>query len=206
MQTLFISWIYMMGIFDMNTSFQMNIDLNQSNNRIVYIGHATVLIQLDNLNIITDPMFSGHIGYFARRYVESGIKFENLPPIDAILISHEHPDHLDKPSLKRFPKETAVIVSKGLGERIRKMEFKDVRDLGWWKSTKIKETTITATPAKHIFSKSSGYVIEGSRNIFFTGDTGLFDGFKEIGQRFKIDMALLPIGDYHPRLWFHPGF
>lgn len=203
---VFVPLIWLLGIFNMNTSFQINIDSDQNSNRIVYIGHATVLIQLDNLNIITDPMFSEHIGYFARRYVESGIKFENLPPIDAILISHEHPDHLDKPSLKRFPKETVVIVSKGLGERIRKMGFKDVREMSWWQITKIKEVTITATPAKHIFSKSSSYVIEGSRNIFFIGDTGLFDGFKEVGKRFKIDMALLPIGDYHPRLWFIPRF
>lgn len=99
-----------------------------------------------------------------------------------------------------------MIVSRGLGERIRNLGFTDVRELSWWESTKIKKVEITATPAKHILSKCSGYIIEGSQRVYFAGDTGLSDGFKEIGQRFKIDVAILPIGDYYPRLWFVPGF
>lgn len=177
-----------------------------SENSITYIGHATVLVHLDNLNIITDPILSGYIGFYAKRYVEPGIKFEQLPTIDVILISHEHNDHLDYSTLKRFPKNIPVIISKGLGETIRKLGFNDVRELSCWESTKIKNVRITDTPAKHILSKSSSYIIKGSKTVFFAGDTGLFDGFKEIGQKFKIDVAVLPIGDYHPRFWFIPGF
>lgn len=175
-------------------------------NSITYIGHATLLVCLENLSIITDPIFSEKIGWIAKRYVEPGIKFEKLPPIDAILISHEHNDHLDKPTLKRFPKDIPVIISKGLGRKIKKLGFSDVRELNWWESTRVKGATITATPAKHILSRISSFVIEGSKTVCFAGETGLFDGFKEIGQRFRIDVALLPIGDYHPRLWFIPGF
>lgn len=176
-------------------------------NSITYIGHATILIHLDNLNFITDPMLSDYIGWFAKRCVEPGIKFENLPSIDAILISHEHNDHLDKSTLKRFSKDIPVIISKGLGKRIKKLGFSDVRELNWWKSTWINDTVITAVPAKHIFSKSSGFIIKHhNKAVYFAGDTGLFDGFREIRQKFKIDVAVLPIGDYHPRLWFIPGF
>lgn len=181
-------------------------ELSTGENSLTYIGHATVLIRLDDLNIITDPMFSDYIGGFAKRYVKPGMEFERLPGIDAIIISHEHYDHLDKPTLEKFLKDIPVITSKGLGEKIRRLGFTDVRELSWWESTTIKNVTITATPASHILSKISSYVIEGSTTVFFAGDTGLFDGFKEIGQRFKIDMAVLPIGDYRPRLWFIPGF
>lgn len=180
--------------------------LDPGENSITYVGHATVLIHLGNLNIVTDPVFGDYIGWFAKRNIAPGIKFEELPPIDAILISHEHADHLDKPTLKKFAKDIPVITPKGLGKKLTNLGFGDVRELSWWESTMIKEATITAAPARHILSKSSSYIVEGSGTVFFTGDTGLFDGFKEIGQRFKINLALLPIGDYHPRLWFIPGF
>lgn len=175
-------------------------------NWVAYIGHATVLIHLDNVNIITDPVFSDRIGWFAKRYIKPGIAFEKLPEIDMILISHEHWDHLDKPTLRRFPRDIPVIISAGLGDRIRKLGFKDVREISWWEATAIGNIKITATPAQHIASRISSYVIEGSKTVFFAGDTGLSDEFREIGSRFDIDLALLPIGDYHPRLSFIPGF
>ncbi|MBI3587250.1 MAG: MBL fold metallo-hydrolase [Ignavibacteriales bacterium] len=180
--------------------------VSMNNNSITYIGHATVLIHLDSLSIMTDPMFNDYLGYFAKRYIKPGISFENLPPIDVILISHEHYDHLHEPSLERFPKDIIVIISKGLGETIRKLGFKDVREMDWWESTMIKGVNITAVPAKHIFSKPSGYIMQGTKTVFFAGDTGLFDEFTEIGNRFNIDISLLPIGDYYPYLWFIPGF
>ena len=175
---------------------------------ITYIGHATVLIHFKNINIITDPVFSESINFgLSKRYVKPGIPFERLPKIDAILISHEHSDHLDKPTLRRFSKNIPVIISRGLDKRIRKLGFNDVRDLSWWENTEINNALITAVPAKHRLSKPSGFVIEhNNKVVYFAGDTGLSDGFKEIGQRFKIDVALLPIGDYKPHLWFIPGF
>jgi L-ascorbate metabolism protein UlaG (beta-lactamase superfamily) len=132
-------------------------------NSITYIGHATVLIHLDNINIITDPVFGNYTSGIFKRYVEPGIKFENLPPIHAILITHEHNDHLDNPTLRRFSKIIPVIISKGLGKRISRLGFSDVRELEMWQTAKIEALRITATPAKHIFSKSMNFVIEGSR-------------------------------------------
>lgn len=174
---------------------------------ITYIGHATVLIHLDNMNIITDPMFSKHLSWFFKRYVEPGIRFEELPPVSAILISHEHSDHLDKSTLRRFSKNIPVFIPKGLGKEIWKLGFRDVREMQTWQTANLEKLKITGTPAKHMFSrKCTSFIIEGSKTIFFAGDTGLTDEFSEIGRRFEIDLAVLPIGDYHPYLWFIPGF
>ncbi|MFA5806215.1 MAG: MBL fold metallo-hydrolase [Melioribacteraceae bacterium] len=176
-------------------------------NSVTYIGHATVLIHLDDLNIITDPIYSTYMSILAKRHIESGIDFEKLPAIDAILISHEHWDHLDKSTLGKFPKNTPVIISKGLGDKIQKLGFTDVRELSWWDSTQVKQATIIAVPVKHILSKPSGYIIKhNNQTVYFAGDTGLSDHFREIGNKYSIDIALLPIGDYYPRLWFIPGF
>ncbi len=174
---------------------------------VTYIGHSTILIHTCDLNIITDPVYSNSLSILAKRKIEPGIDFEKLPPIDAILISHEHLDHYDKSTLRRFPKSTPIVISKGLGTKIQKSGFTDVRELLWWDSTQIKHAIIIAVPAKHILSKPSGYIIKlNNKIIFFAGDTGISDHFREIGNKYIIDVALLPIGDYYPRLWFIPGF
>ncbi len=182
------------------------VDLEVPGNRIIPIGHSTVLIQLDGLNIITDPIFSQRILGFSKRYVEPGITFENLPNIDAIIISHEHFDHFDKKSLRGFNKNIPFIVSKGLRRKAENLGFQDVRELGWWECTKTYQLKITATPAKHFLSHSLSYLIEGTKTIFFAGDTGLNRYFENIGKKFNIDVALLPMGAYRPHLSFIPGF
>lgn len=180
----------------------LTIDINQAGNRIVSIGHSTVLIQLDGLNIITDPVFSTHILGFTKRHIEPGIPFKKLPKINAIIISHEHDDHLDKATLKKFDKNIPIIIPEGLKHGIAKLGFKDIRGLKWWEKTEIDGLKITATPAKHFLSHIISCVIEGSKTVYFAGDAGLSDYFKEIGKKFNIDVAMIPMGAYRPFLSF----
>ena len=173
-------------------------------NSVTYIGHATVLVHLDSLNIITDPLFSNYLGgWFAKRYVEPGIKFERMPSIDMILISHNHWDHLDKSTLKRFSKDIPVIISKELGEKVRNLGFSNVIELDWWENTEINNVKITAVPSEHDGTNPTGFIIEyNNKIVYFAGDTGLSDYFNEIGTKFRIiDVAILPIGDYRPEFF-----
>jgi len=145
--------------------------------KITYIGHATVLIELDGAHILTDPNFAPRL-YFFRRLSRVGIPFEHLPKIDLILQSHAHFDHLNKPTLTRFVKDTPIIAARGLSKIFQRMGFTDA--VGW-----------------------SGFIVEGKEGtVYFPGDAAYSQKyFQEIGRRFRIDVALLPIGAYRPR-WF----
>lgn len=209
----FVLWIGLIAVLSLDSAFHetrktkpLAVDINSHGNRIIPIGHSTVLTQLDGLNIITDPIFSNRILWFSKRYVEPGIPFEKLPKIDAIVISHEHYDHFDKTTLKKFDKNISIIVSMGLKNKVADLGFQDIREIGWWEYTKIKSTKITAVPVKHFLSHASSYVIKGSKTVYFAGDTGLNGYFGEIGRKFNIDVALLPMGAYRPYLSFIPAF
>lgn len=172
---------------------------------VTYVGHATALIHLNDLNLLTDPVYSETVCFIIKRHVQPGIRFEDLPVIDAILISHEHWDHLDKATLKRFDKKIPVIISKGLEKKLESMGFTDVRGLDYEEHTTLGNVRITAYPVAHRVSKSSSYLIEGDKTIYFVGDSGLTDKFRSIGDNYDVDATLLPIGAYKPRLWFIPG-
>jgi len=180
----------------------LTIDINQAGNRIVSIGHSTVLIQLDGLNIITDPIFSTHILGFTKRHIEPGIPFKKLPKINAIIISHEHDDHFDKATLKKFDKNIPIVIPEGLKHDVMKLGFKDIRGLKWWEKTEIGGLRITSAPAKHFLSHIISCVIEGTKTVYFAGDAGLSDYFGEIGKKFNIDVAMLPMGAYRSFLSF----
>jgi len=141
-----------------------------------------------------------------RRKTPPGILFDDLPPIDLILISHGHWDHFDLNTLRRFPRDIPIIVPRKLGRYLEIIGFKRVKELKVWEREEIKEVKITAVSAQHysginpLFSPSDyqGYLIQGSRTLYFAGDTSLFEGLRDIGERYKIDLALLPIGAYKP--------
>ena len=204
-----ILWLILAVISVLNSVFYkikkakpLTIDINQAGNRIVSIGHSTVLIQLDGLNIITDPIFSTHILGFTKRHIEPGIPFKKLPKINAIIISHEHDDHFDKATLKKFDKNIPIVIPEGLKHDVMKLGFKDIRGLKWWEKTEIGGLRITAAPAKHFLSHIISCVIEGTKTVYFAGDAGLSDYFGEIGKKFNIDVAMLPMGAYRPFLSF----
>ena len=183
------------------------LNFEKGENSVLFIGHSTTLIHLNGVNILTDPNFNNWLTIF-RRLREAGVRIDNLPPIDVILISHPHRDHLDKWTIEQFPKNIPVYISKGNGKYLREWGFTNIYELDVWETRIMKGIKITAAPAKHSGARNSpwaefpealGYIIQGEVTVYFAGDTGLFEGFKEIGKYSQIDMALLPIGAYRPR-------
>lgn len=185
--------------------------------RVTYINHATVLIQIGGINILTDPIWSARAGPVSwlgsKRIRAAGVKMEDLPDIHIILISHDHYDHLDIPTLKSLTTDNRPVILAGLGMRRHLKDCSDVVELDWWEEYHHKSgTKITFVPSRHnsgrgIFDKNKtlwgGYVIEKSqKRLLFLGDTGFGEFLEELATRFDyFDLAILPIGNYEKR-WF----
>jgi len=181
---------------------------------LTWIGHATFLVQLGGRSILIDPVFSKRITVVPR-LVAPGIAFDALPKIDAVLITHNHRDHMDAPTLARFGGDVHFVVPKGLGAWFRRQGRTRVTELEWWGSAEVDGARVTFVPSQHWSMRSpfdrneslwGGYVVEdGTHRVYHSGDTAWFEGFSEIGQRAgAIDVAMLPIGAYEPR-WFMKG-
>lgn len=186
---------------------------NRTKNTITWIGHSTFLIQCGGLNIVTDPVWAMRMG-FAKRQSEPGLSIHELPPIDIVLISHAHYDHLHIRSLKALPGSPILLVPEGLSRMLRRKGFSHVEEMPWWQSTTIQDVTFTMMPAQHWTRRTlwdmntshwGSWLIQKSgelgQSIFFAGDSGYFRGYKMIGERYEIDTAIMPIGAYEPE-WF----
>jgi len=187
--------------------------------RITFVGHSTVLIQQDGHNILVDPVWSERIGPFSwlgtRRHRPPGIRFEDLPPIDLVLVSHDHYDHLDLPTLKKLDSANSgmrIIVPLGLGGLLARSGVEaESLELDWWQESSIGGVKITAVPAAHWSSRGlgqpnrtlwAGYFIAGSAAVYYAGDTGWGQHFKSVRERLgRPRVALIPIGAFKPR-WF----
>jgi len=169
---------------------------------ITYVGHSTVAISLDGVTLVTDPLLRRRIGHLVRY----------APPVvpvaaDAVLISHAHQDHLDPPSLAKLGRETPLIVPAGVAGLLRRRRFRDIRELVPGDRVSIGSVEIEATAADHpgnrpptrIHVQSLGYLVRGSRTVYFAGDTGLFPGMARIGDE-PIDVALIPIDGWGPKV------
>jgi L-ascorbate metabolism protein UlaG (beta-lactamase superfamily) len=182
---------------------------------VTWIGHSTLLIQLDGVNVLTDPHWSGRASpvSFAgpRRVTPPGLGFEDLPPIHLVLISHDHYDHLDRATVERLAAvhRPRFLVPLGLKAWFAGLGISDVVELDWWQSRVERGLTLTCLPAQHFSGRSfsgqnrtlwSGWAIAGrDRRLFFGGDTGYYDVFKEIGARLgPFDLAAIAIGAYLP--------
>lgn len=198
---------------------QENIDLSVINNprdktQITWLGHNTFLIQVNKINIIVDPLFSKYLENVKR--VNTSKNFpEKLPKIDYVIISHNHFDHLSFTSIKELKGQPKFIVPEGLKQLFIGNGYKDncIKELSWFETTYLNKIKITFVPSKHISNRGffnkykslwGGYIIEdiGSDNsIYFAGDSAYFNGFKTIGEKFKIKYALMPIDCYEPE-WY----
>jgi L-ascorbate metabolism protein UlaG (beta-lactamase superfamily) len=183
------------------------------------VNHSTVLVQIDGLNLLTDPVWSDRVGPASwlgvKRLREPGLRIEDLPPIDAGLLSHNHYDHLDLPTLRRIEERFRAPVITGLGnaEFLRRKGIPGGVDLGWWEDHVLAPgVRVTAVPAAHFSGRGlfdrdrtlwCGFVVEGpSGRVYYAGDTGWGPHFAEVRARFgPVRLALLPIGAYRPR-WF----
>ncbi|MCC5811378.1 MAG: MBL fold metallo-hydrolase [Ectothiorhodospiraceae bacterium] len=193
---------------------------NRTESTLTWIGHATFLIQLGGLNILTDPHLSPRAAPLQwlgpKRVMPPGLAFEDLPPIDLVVISHDHYDHLDDPTVRRLigSHQPHFFVPLRLGRWLRKRGAEHVTELDWWQAAGHGESRLTAVPVQHFSGRGpfhnrtlwAGWMLElAGRKVFFAGDTGYSRDFADIGRRFApVDLALLPIGAYESRHFMKP--
>jgi N-acyl-phosphatidylethanolamine-hydrolysing phospholipase D len=186
---------------------------------LTWVGHTSFLMQIGGLNILTDPMWSDRASpvRFAgpRRWVPPAVDFDRLPPIDAVLLSHDHYDHLDSDTVSRIAARYPAAkwyAPLGVAEFVRRREARDVAEHDWWDETAFGDIVITCVPAQHFSGRTLGKrnntlwcgwtVRSASTSVFFAGDTALHPEFGRIAADCgPFDYAILPIGAYEPR-WF----
>ncbi|MES2505766.1 MAG: MBL fold metallo-hydrolase [Verrucomicrobiota bacterium] len=171
---------------------------------VTWLGHAGFFAQISGVNILIDPNWALWHGPI-KRLRHPSVWASDLPPIDLVLVTHAHYDHLHLPSLRRVARGQPIIVPKGVGGIVKRAGFGQIVELDTWQRAKFRDLRITLTPARHWGARMihdthrgfGGYLISSpQRSLFHCGDSSLFDGFTEIGQRAQIDLALMPIGAY----------
>jgi N-acyl-phosphatidylethanolamine-hydrolysing phospholipase D len=182
---------------------------------VIWVGHSTLLLQLDGINFLTDPTWSLRVGPWSgrvgvRRFTPPGIAFEDLPPIDFVLISHDHYDHLDEATVRRLARafNPRFVVPLGIKAWLADRGITNVSELDWGQAITVKGLEIVCTPAQHGSGRTlldsgrrlwASWVVIGSQRFYFGGDTGYAPHLAMIGEAFgPFDLAALPIGSYTP--------
>lgn len=188
--------------------------------RITWLGHSSTLIEIDGKRVLIDPVWGERVSPFSfagpQRFHPPPLALEDLPPIDAVLISHDHYDHLDHPTIVALnQRRVRFVVPLGVGAHLEHWDVHPSRitELDWWEETALGDVILTATPARHFSGRSltfgdrdrtlwAGWALRGPQHrVYYSGDTAMFPGFAEIGERLgPFDAALIETGAYDP-LW-----
>ncbi len=183
---------------------------------LTWLGHAAFLVRTGGKTILTDPYLTPHASPFTfmgpRRFVPPGISIPRLPPVDVLIVSHNHYDHLDARAVEALAgkERMVVLVPLGLGDFFRRRGYRDVRELDWHDRARIGEVTVTALPAIHFSSRGlfdrnktlwmSAAITSPTQRLYFSGDTAYGPVFRELGARYgPFDAALVSIGAYLPQ-------
>lgn len=172
--------------------------------RITWIGHASFFLQFAGHSVIVDPNWAKWHGP-VKRSRKPGLNLHGVPEVDLVLVTHAHFDHLHKPSLKILQAREGIVVPMGSGSLVKRLGFPATHEMKIWDTLSFDELEIIHTPSHHwgarfihdVHRDYGGYIVRaGGKSVFHCGDSAYFEGFKEIGQRYEIDVALMPIGAY----------
>ncbi len=184
--------------------------------RITWLGHSTMLIEIDGVRVLTDPVWgerASPVGFAGpRRFHAPPLPLDELPPIDAVVISHDHYDHLDRGTIEKLAERVPLfVVPLRVGEHLRDwgVPADKIRELDWWQDTQVKELTLVCTPARHFSGRglldrdqtlwASWSMLGPAHRAYFSGDGGMSPSFAEIGEKYgPFDVTLLEVGAYHP--------
>ncbi|KZK91186.1 metal-dependent hydrolase [Pseudovibrio sp. Ad5] len=192
----------------------------ESGARVTWFGHSTLFVEMDETRILIDPVWSKRASPLpwagVERFYDPVIALEELPELDAVVISHDHYDHLDMETVQRLAQQQVQwIVPLGVGSHLEYwgVSKSSITELDWWQSMQIEETTVTATPSRHRSGRSvtfsdvnatlwAGWAFNGpEHSVYYSGDTGMHDRFEEIGDRLgPFDLTVIETGAYNP-LW-----
>ncbi len=181
---------------------------------VTFIGHASFFVQIGGHSAMIDPNFARWL-FVLKRLRRPGLRVQDLPPIDLVLVTHAHFDHLHRPSLRAIVQNTlrqrgtapAIIIPSHVTDLVADLGFSEIVELDWWKASRFGNLTVTHVPSRHwgarILKDShrgyGGFVLKaGKHSLYHAGDTAYFAGFSEIGRRLSPEVALLPIGAYNP--------
>lgn len=173
--------------------------------RLTFLGHSSVLVELEGVRVLTDPVLGETVPLLRR--VSAPLPPSAYAGVDVAIVSHLHLDHFDLPSLRRLGPDVVVVVPEGAGRLLRRAGFTAVRELAPGAGLRLGDLTITATPAAHggyrpplgPRATAMGYLLEGrERRVYFAGDTDLFPGMRDLGP--ELDVALLPVWGWAPTL------